>query len=267
MSYAPETHIAELRPGLSITYEQAGQGQPVLILHGGGGTATVAGIARHVSVNALSILPTHPGWNGTARPDDIQTVADVAKAYLALLDKLDLRKVVIIGSSIGGWIASEMALQDTADGGEPRIARLVLVNAVGIHVDGEPVADPFVLGPRGLAEHAFHEPDKFFIDPSSLPAEQQAMQRANMATMRIIAGAPFMHDPHLRARLQQISFPVLVVWGESDRVVTTAYGQAFAAAFAHSRFAPVPLAGHLPHLEQPVKTFEIIDEFITAGDA
>ncbi|MFZ6733535.1 alpha/beta fold hydrolase [Undibacterium sp. Ji42W] len=267
MSYAPETHIAELSSGLSITYAQAGQGRPVLILHGGGGTVTVAGIARHVSASALSILPTHPGWNGTARPDDIQTVADVAKAYLALLDKLDLRNVVIIGSSIGGWIASEMALHDAADGGKQRIDRLVLLNAVGIHVDGEPIADPFLLGPRGLAEHAFHDPDKFFIDPASLPVEQQAMQRANMATMRVIAGAPFMHDPHLRARLQQINIPALVVWGQSDRVVTTAYGQAFAATFAYSRFAPVPLAGHLPHLEQPAKTFAIIDEFIAAGDA
>lgn len=88
------------------------------------------------------------------------------------------------------------------------------------------------------------------------------MQRANMATMRIIAGAPFMYDPQLRERLRQITIPVLVVWGSSDRVVTTAYGKAYADAFANARFVPVPLVGHLPHLEQPVKTIAIIDDFI-----
>lgn len=262
MSYTPEKHIAKLRPGLSLYYEQAGQGRPVLILHGGGGPASVTGIARHVSVNSMSILPTHPGWNGTIRPDDLQSVAALAQAYLALLEQLNLRDVVIIGSSIGGWIASEMALQDAADGRKQRIACLVLVNAVGIHVEGEAIADPFALGPRGLAEHAFHEPDKFFIDPASLPAEVQAMQRANMATMRIIAGQPFMHDPQLHTRLGRIATPVLVVWGESDRVVSSAYGQAFARAFGNARFAAVPLAGHLPHLEQPTKTFALVDEFI-----
>lgn len=263
MSYTPETHIAGLRPNLSIPYEQAGQGRPVLILHGGGGTATVAGIARHLSASALTILPTHPGWNGTARPDDMQTVADLAQVYLALLANLDLRDVIVIGSSIGGWIASEMALHDA----DKRISSLILVNAVGILVEGQPIADPFVLGPRGLAEHAFHEPDKFFIDPAKLPAEQQAMQRANMATMRIIAGEPFMHDPQLRERLRQITLPVLVVWGSSDRVVTTAYGQSYADAFANARFVSVPLAGHLPHLEQPVKTFAIMDEFMQTRNA
>ncbi|MFZ6873988.1 alpha/beta fold hydrolase [Undibacterium sp. Di27W] len=258
MSGTAETRVADLRPNLSIRFEQAGQGRPVLILHGGGGTPTVAGIARHLADIAFTILPTHPGWHGTPRPDELHSVADLARAYLLLLDHLDLSDVTVIGSSIGGWIATEMALQDEGK----RISNLVLVNAVGIKVEGEEIADPFVLGPRGLAEHAFHEPDKFFIDPASLPAELQAMQRANMATMRVIAGAPFMHDPQLRARLKQITIPVLVVWGTSDRVVTTAYGQAYASAFAHSRFAPVPLAGHLPHLEQPATTFAIIDGFM-----
>ncbi len=75
--------------------------------------------------------------------------------------------MVIIGSSLGGWIGAEMAARDR----HGLIAGLVLLDAAGIEVEGEPITDFFALDPRGVAEHSFHDPDKFFTDPMTVPAE------------------------------------------------------------------------------------------------
>ncbi len=203
------------------------------------------------------VTPTHPGWNGTARPDWLSGIDDIAIAYLGFLEDSDLHDVLVVGSSLGGWIGAEMAVRDDAR----RISGLILLDAVGVAVEGEPIRDFFALDAHGVAEYAFHDADRFYVDPATIPDEQAARQRANMATMRAVAGEPYMHDPTLLARLRRIEIPVLVIWGDSDRIVTPAYGAAYAAAFGQARLEIVRDAGHLPQIEQPVATFALIDEY------
>ncbi|CAN5144954.1 alpha/beta hydrolase [soil metagenome] len=243
---------------LPFEFIEAGSGDPVLILHGGGGPFTVASIAQHLSATMHTIVPTHPGWNGTARPDSLTTIAGLANLYLDYLSAQDLTGVTVIGSSLGGWIAAEMALQDDAS----RVARLVLIDSAGIEVDGAPMRDFFALDARGVAEYSFHDPAKFFTDPATVSEEQVARQRSNMATMRILAGDPYMHDPTLLDRLPQIAVPTLVLWGESDRIFTPDYGRALAAAIPDASFELVDAAGHLPQIEAPAATFAAIDRFL-----
>jgi pimeloyl-ACP methyl ester carboxylesterase len=152
-----------------------------------------------------------------------------------------------------------MAIRD--DGG--RITGLVLIDAVGVEVAGEPIRDFFALDARGVAEYSYHDADRFYVDPATVSEEQAARQRANMAAMRVVAGEPYMHDPTLLDRLERITIPVLVIWGDSDRIVTPAYGAAYAAAFADGRFEIVRDAGHLPQIEQPAATFALIDRFVS----
>jgi len=245
-------------PDLQLSVADAGRGRPVLILHGGGGPMTVAPIAAHLATIARTLTPTHPGWNGTERPDALTGIDDLARLYLGYLHDQQLRDVLVIGSSIGGWIASELAVRDTAG----LITGLILIDAVGIEVPGEPIRDFFALDARGVAEYAWHDSERFYTDPATVPEEQLARQKANMATMRVFAGDPYMHDPALRARLHGVPLSPLLLWGESDRIVTPAYGAAYAAAFAQSRFEVIARAGHLPQLEQPAATFALIDEFL-----
>ena len=94
---------------LSLTLSEAGTGRPVLVLHGGGGPATVAGIVQHLSGSARVLAPVHPGWDGTPRPDWCTGVDDLALSCLHLLQDRDLDDVLVVGSSLGGWIAAEMA--------------------------------------------------------------------------------------------------------------------------------------------------------------
>jgi pimeloyl-ACP methyl ester carboxylesterase len=251
------TSSGQTEPQIAMT--QAGNGQPVLILHGGGGPFTVASIANHLSA-MQTFTPTHPGWNGTERPDWYSGVDDLALSYLQFLEDRNLKDVLVIGSSLGGWIAAEMAVRDRAG----LIGGQILIDAVGIQVEGAPIMDFFSLDPKGIAENAYHDAERFFVDPATVPAEQIARQRANSAALRVFAGDPYMHDPKLLRRLSRVKTPTLVIWGESDRIVTPTYGMAFAAAFQNARFELVKEAGHLPHIEQPDATFALIDAFTKA---
>src|ERR1700688_1026952 len=226
----PATRTVALGSDLEITFTEPGAGRPVLILHSGGRPFTVAAIAGHLAETMHTIVPTPPGWNGTARPEWFSGIDDLALAYLHYLGDNDLRNVLVIGSSMGGWIGSEMAVRD----GAGRITGLVLIDGVGIKVDAQPIRDFFALDARGVAKYAWHDADRFYVDPATVPAEQAARTKANLATMRVIAG-PDMNDPKLMRRLARVQIPTLAIWGDSDGIVTPAYGAAFAGAFQNGR--------------------------------
>jgi pimeloyl-ACP methyl ester carboxylesterase len=250
------TDDAAAEPQLVI--DEVGQGRPVLILHGGGGPRTVAPISQHLAERARVITPTLPGWNGAPRPERVASAADYARAYLDHLRGAGLHDVVVIGSSLGGWITAEMAAEDH-DG---RIAGIVILDGAGIEVEGEPITDFSSLTPREAAERTWHDPDRFYVDPATIPADQVEMQGANMATMAAVFRDMF--DPGLRDRLAEVTIPALVIWGDSDRIFTVGYGRAYAEAFANGRFELIANAGHLPQLEQPPTTLGFIDAFLDA---
>jgi pimeloyl-ACP methyl ester carboxylesterase len=239
-----------------------------LVLHGGGGPRTVVPIVGHLAATRHVLAPTHPGWDGTELPEALTSVAQLAGDYLELLlneapDPLAQGGVTLVGSSIGGWIALEMAVQAA---GDPRYAGLidsvVVIDAVGVEVPGEPIADFFSLSPRQLAELAWHDADRGFIDPAGLSDEQRSVQAGNGRAMAAIAGVG-MSDSSLLARLAAVTVSTLVVWGASDRVVTPAYGRALAAAIPNASFVLVEDAGHLPHLEAGAATLEAVDRFLS----
>jgi pimeloyl-ACP methyl ester carboxylesterase len=206
---------------VEVSVTDKGEGRPFLLLHGGGGPLTVIGFAELLAAQrpARVITPTHPGFGGTPRPDSLTSVQGLAALYIALLAELGLRDVTVIGNSIGGWIAAEMALLDTN-----RISGFVLVDAVGIEVPGHPIADFFSLTPRQVAELSFHDPDRFGIDPSKLPPEALKVMAGNRATLGIYAGTS-MNNAGLAERLAGVTTPLLVVWGDSDQIADATYGR------------------------------------------
>jgi pimeloyl-ACP methyl ester carboxylesterase len=226
------------------SYTAQGTGPNVLLLHGGGGPQTVAGFAELLAADHHVITPTHPGFGGTPRPDGLTTVAGLADLYAELLDELDLTDVTVVGNSIGGWIASELALL-----GSTRISSVVLVDAVGIEVEGHPVVDFFALDFPAIAKLSYFDPEKFRIDPDALPAAAQELLAGNRATLAVYATS--MTDPTLRDRLAGIKVPVHVIWGDSDRIVDPEYGRAFAEAIPGATYEVLAETGHLPQLESP----------------
>lgn len=256
-----DTLATTLQPGTAT-------GHPtVLVLHGGGGPATVAPLAARYAEDRLVLTPTLPGWHGTPRPDAVDGIPALANGYLDALAARGLRGVAVIGSSLGGWIALEMAATAAADERyEGILSGIVVIDGTGITVESEPIADFFALDARGLAEAAWFDPERGYLDPASLSPQQLAARQANQRTMRALAGDPYMHDPTLRERLGRIAVPVLVVWGEADRIVTPAYGRAMAGGIPDAEFALVERAGHLPQLENPEGLFARLDPFVSGLD-
>ncbi|MEV5430044.1 alpha/beta fold hydrolase [Streptomyces sp. NPDC052701] len=247
---------------LPVVQAGAPESRTALVLHGGGGPRTVAPIVGHLAATLHVFAPTHPGWEGTARPDSISTVAQLAAAYLTRLLEHEEHDVVLAGSSIGGWIALEMAVQAAHDERYAGlIGAVVDIDGVGAVVEGETIADFFALDARELAEAAWHNPERGYVDPAGFTDEQRAIQQANGRTMTALAGTS-MSDPALLGRLGAVNVPTLMVWGESDRIVTPAYGRAVARAVPGAQFAEIPGAGHLPHLEAPDATWAAIDPFL-----
>jgi len=254
------TPTTEVPPTALQKISESGHGRNILVLHGGGGPATMAGLAAHLAEKAHVITPTHPGWDGTPRPESLKSVAALADEYVRYLDEHDVKDVLVVGASMGGWLGAEIALRDTAH----RVTGLVIINGVGVNVPDQPITNITGFTPAQLAKVAYHDPAKLGAGAPPPTPERIAMTRANQATFAVFAGDPYSHDPTLLERLSGIHVPTLVLWGVSDGVVTTEYGRAYAAAIPNAKFEIVAEAGHLPWLEQPAETFRVLDRFVTA---
>ena len=235
-----------------VTYSDRGTGAPVLLLHGGGGPLTVDDFATVLADRGHRVItPVHPGYNGTGRPDGLTDISSLARLYRQLLDELDLENVTIVGNSIGGWIAAELGVL-----GSPRLGRLVLVDAVGLQLDHDPIVDFFSLTMDQVADLSYFTPDAFRLNVANLPAAQREALAANRATLAVYGRT--MSDPTLLARLPQVTAPTLVVWGAADRIVSPEHGRAYAGAIPGAHFELIPDAGHLPQLETPQKLADLV---------
>ena len=125
-----------------VTVTQRGEGRPFLLLHGGAGSQSVDGFAELLSTAepARVLTPLHPGFGGTPRPEGLDSMPGLAGLYVQLIDDLGLTGVTVIGNSIGGWIAAEIALLAS-----PRVSDVILVDAAGLQIDEHPIVDFFAL--------------------------------------------------------------------------------------------------------------------------
>lgn len=238
--------------GIRVETVERGNGPPLLFLHPGhpaipldADTPVVERLARHARVMA----PSHPGFGASEQPKSFDTIDDLAYFYLDLLDTLELNDVTLVGNSLGGWIATEMAVKCTS-----RIARLVLANPVGIKVGGREsrdIADIFATPDGELAKLAYSDPSIAVRDYKTMPEAAVRAVARNRETTARYTWSPYMHDPKLKGRLHRINVPTLILWGSADRIVSEPYGRAYAAAIPGARFEVIDKAGHFPHLEQP----------------
>jgi pimeloyl-ACP methyl ester carboxylesterase len=244
-----------------VTYTDRGSGPAMLLLHGGAGALSVAGFAELLASGGTArvIAPVHPGFDGTPRPDHLASVAGLVQVYRQLLRDLGLTDVCVIGNSIGGWIAAELAVAESA-APDRRVGSVVLVDAAGLQIDTAPIPDFFSLTLDQVMDLSYFNPDAFRIDPAALPPERAAALAANRAALQAYSGSG-MADPALLGRLPQVSIPTLAVWGAADRMIPVEHGRAYAAAIPAGQFRLIDKAGHLPQLETPDELLAAITEF------
>jgi pimeloyl-ACP methyl ester carboxylesterase len=231
--------------GVRIELIDRGHGRPILFLHPHIGLDPSAPVLAMLAEGGRLIAPSHPGFGHSERPASITTVDDLAYFYLDLMDALDLRDTVVIGVSLGAWIA----VKSTA-----RMARLVVGNPVGIKVgdrETRDILDIFAMVEGEFLEKAFADPAVGQRDYRAMREDEVTVVARNREAAALYAWSPYMHDPKLKGRLHRIRIPTLVLWGAADRLVGEAYGRAFAAAMPGAKFETIAGAGHFPHLEQP----------------
>jgi pimeloyl-ACP methyl ester carboxylesterase len=248
-----------LASGVPLSYLDIGEGPPILVLHGAGGLQPQAPFLSLLAKHGRVIAPTHPGFGTAELPDWIDSVDDLAYLYLDLLDALDLREVTLIGFSMGGWIAAEIAVKSTA-----RIARLILVDSIGIKVSDRltrDITDIFGTDPGELQRLTYYDTSKA-PDFSALSDEALEIIARNREASALYLWEPYCHNPKLTRRLHRITVPTLLLWGENDGIVTPAYGRAFAERIPGARFDVIPAAGHVPQNEQPEAFVERVARFI-----
>ncbi|MGW4771583.1 alpha/beta fold hydrolase [Nocardia sp. NPDC004278] len=227
---------------VEIAVDERDRTRPFLLLHGGGGVQTMVDFADLLAERTHSrvLLPTHPGFSGTPKADGLTDVTALARAYVALLDQLDLGDVTVIGNSFGGWLAAEIAMQAS-----PRVSGAVIIDAIGIEVEGHPITDVRGKSIAEIRSFSWHDPSKAPTAPGAGTGPSPDVQALIGYT------GPTMTDPTLATRLAAIDLPVHVLWGESDRMVDPEYGKAYAAAIPGAAFTLLPRTGHMPQVETP----------------
>ena len=129
--------------GQEIDVVRKGSGQPLVLLHGGGGPIASMPFADKLAEKFEIIAPTHPGFAGSKIPDHFNRIDDLVYLYLDLLDELDLNDVILMGFSMGGWTAVELATMNST-----RLSKMILVDPVGVKTGGREdrdIADVFAL--------------------------------------------------------------------------------------------------------------------------
>ena len=246
--------------GVRLEVVERGEGRPILLLHGEEGLDPKSPFLDLLAACGRVIAPSHPGFGHSPDAETSDTIDDLAYLYLDLLAEQGFHEVTLIGFSLGGWVAAEMAVKST-----DRLAKLILVDPVGIKVgdrETRDIPDIFALRPDEVARLQYHDPARAVVDYTTLSDDALTVIARNREAVALYGWEPYFHNPKLRQRLHRINVPTLLLWGASDRFVTPGYyGAAYRDAIPGARLAVIERAGHFPHLEQPQAFVERVCKF------
>jgi pimeloyl-ACP methyl ester carboxylesterase len=255
----PTEELIEVRDGrFKIRVLSAGEGDPVVFLHGAGGLFWDP-LHDAMSTSHRVIAPEHPGAGDSQGLEHVEDLWDLVLYYNELFDTLGLPRVTLVGHSFGGMVAAEIAATNPE-----RVDKLVLLAPVGLWRDDHPIPDFSGVPPETLPDLLLADPTgpMATLLPAPDPTDPESLFRAAMTIASILQFIWPLPDKGLGKRLYRVKAPTLLVWGASDRLVDPAYGDDFAAAISGARLELIAGAGHLPQLEQADRTATLVTEFL-----
>ena len=251
-------------PGAEIEVERIGDGAPLVLLQSAEAYESGLDLVDRLAETREVFLPWAPGYGGSPLPDWVRSIDDVSYIYLDLIAHYGLADVALVGCSLGGWIAAEMATKTCE-----RLSSLVLVDPLGAKFGGaydRDIEDIYFLSFDKVKAVRFADPRRDPLDDMTRLGEDEAILVArHRETTARLCWEPYFHNPALKHRLHRIDAPTLVLWGEQDRFVGPEYGRAFAARIPGSRFVSIARAGHYPHIEQPDAFMDAVSSFLNGG--
>jgi pimeloyl-ACP methyl ester carboxylesterase len=247
--------------GSKLHLRRAGRGRPLLVLHHETGTLDdlpfYDALAQHHDV----LVPHHPGYSRSERPDWMRSVRDIAVIYRGLLSELKIAKPALVGLGFGGWIAAEMASMAPAD-----LSHLVLVGAMGIKPTQGDILDQAITGYVDYVRAGFHDQTAFDRVYGAEPSVDQLEMWDICREMSFrIAWKPYMYSQTLPHLLGAVRAPALVVWGDDDKVVPLSAARRYLSALPDARLEIVKSCGHCVDMEQPDALAKLVNSFIPSG--
>jgi pimeloyl-ACP methyl ester carboxylesterase len=243
--------------GLKLHVSRGGKGAPLLVLHHDIGSldrlAFYDSLAEHHDV----LVPHHPGWGKSQRPEWMRHPRDISAIYAQLLAHLGLNGVSLVGLGFGGWIAAEMASQAPAT-----YHRLVLVAPMGIRPPEGDIADQAIVSYIVYPRSGFHDQAAFTRNYGDVTTDQlEAWDIAREMSFRT-AWKPYMYSQTLPHLLGGVRTKALLIWGDDDRHVPVSAGHAYEKALRQATLKIVPACGHYAEMEQPETVAELTTDFI-----
>jgi pimeloyl-ACP methyl ester carboxylesterase len=252
--------VADVELDLFDTGPGAARARPILFLHGGGGFSPQQAFVAPLSETRRFVAPSHPGFGKSDLPDWLDSIDDIAHLYLELMDILKLDGIDLVGCSIGGWIAAEMATKSPE-----RFRRIVFSGPVGIKVgppDKLDIPDNFAMPEADVLKLTFHDPVRMKPETTKMSEYDLAAMFRARETLALLTWEPWMHNPKLKRRLHRVIAPALFMRGESDGLVSQPYLEAYAGMLPDARTLTIKAAGHVPQLEQPAAFAAAVLEFL-----
>lgn len=258
-----QTQTVTVRDGrFRVHLRTAGSGEPLLFLHGETGLREPDEALDRLAGRFTVYAPDHPGWGASEGLEHLDDILDLALFYYDLLDALGLESAHVVGHSLGGLVAAEMAALDRR-----YVRKLVLVDALGFWRDDVPVLDFFAAPPDELADALFHDKESPGAQRAqALPSAREELAEALIGRMQALAAAGKfiwpIPDKGLKRRIHRIQAPTLIVWGASDGVVPPVYAEEFRSRIPGSRVVILDRSGHLPMAEQPEEFAAVVTAFL-----
>ena len=244
--------------GTKLHLMRAGKGRPVLVLHHETGTLDRLPFYDSLASKYDVLVPHHPGYSRSARPDWMRSVRDIAVVYRGLLSELKVSNAALVGLGFGGWIAAEMASMAPAD-----LSKLVLVGAMGIKPPQGDILDLAITGYMDYARAGFHDQKAFDrVYGAEPPTDQLEMWDICREMSFRIAWKPYMYSQTLPHLLRSVRVPSLVVWGDNDKVVPQSAAKRYVEALPNAKLEIVRNCGHCVDMEQPDALAKLVTNFI-----
>jgi pimeloyl-ACP methyl ester carboxylesterase len=247
--------------GIDVHTWVGGRGEPLLVLHGAGGNRGFTRWTERVAERFTVWAPTHPGFGRSGDADWMEGIDDLARFYLWFIDAAGLGRPHLLGQSIGGWTAAEMAAMSPG-----AIDRLVLVAPAGLKPETGEILDIFYYPLAQLRDLMVHDPaavpewDALF-GRTPTPAEAEIATRNREMAARL-TWKPYMHNPRLAHFLPRVTNPALVVWGRQDRLVPVECGEQYRRLLPNATLSVLEGCGHLPPIEQPDAFARLVIDFL-----
>ena len=246
--------------GANVQMFSGGSGPPLLFLHGAGGNRGWEGHHEELAKSHTVYAPSQPGFNGTERPGWVTTITDMAHFNQQLVQQLGLGRYVLMGHSMGGWIAAEMAAMSPES-----LMGLVLIDAVGIRPKNSDITEVFMVSAATRAGYRFYDPsqvpnvEKYTSEPTP---EEASADFANRETASRLLWKPYMHNPSLPHYLAAVATPTLVVWGREDAIVPLECGELYKQAIGGAQLQVIDRCGHSPQIEKPQEFNKHVSAFL-----